>query len=80
MQPGGAADTREGGLAGEHQLRGVCQDGARPIEVYGGEGGGGREGEQPLPGLRPFSSLSFKFLIFLCKLTLYLNLLSRILF
>ena len=37
-------------------------------------------GEQPLPGLRPFSSLSFKFLIFLCKLTLYLNLLSRILF
>ena len=65
MQPGGAADTREGGLAGEHQLRGVCQDGARPIEGGGGgEGGGGREGWQPLPGQQPFSSLlSFKFYI-----------------
>ena len=43
---GGAADTWQGGLSGEHQLRGVCQDGPRPIEppsTYGGEGGG-REG------------------------------------
>ena len=60
--PGGAADTWQGGLAGKHQLWGVCQDGSRPI---GGDGGGGRDGERPWPGSRTFSlSLSFKFYLF----------------
>ena len=41
--PGGAVDSREGGLAREHQLRGVRQDGARPVEG----GRGARQEEDP---------------------------------
>ena len=40
---GGAVDSREGGLAREHQLRGVRQDGARPVEG----GRGARQEEDP---------------------------------
>ena len=66
MQPGGAADTREGGLAGEHQLRGVCQDGARPIDQdHGGEGGGGeREGSAVFAhGCNPSRLLALSFVL-----------------
>ena len=39
LQLGGAADTWQRGLTGEHQLWGVCQDGPRSIGLSWGDGG-----------------------------------------
>ena len=63
---GWAADTWQGGLSGEHQLRGVCQDGARPIDQdHGGEGGGGeREGSAVFArGRNPSRLLALSFVL-----------------
>merc|ERR1712037_518028 len=36
-----------------------CQDGARPIEIYGGEGGGGGRGSSLCPGSDPSRILAY---------------------